>query len=1039
MIFFNELLAKADLTRHDNRPLWKYHMEENEFQKLKEHLKSCNSLKQVDYKDASLYYAEWWKRDYNGGKPSKQEIYNSINNARFTPDELYRHAKTGADRLQIKWIKKLNSLFFRSLLLQGGLPIKHLKNNKSNYTEFLLKILELNPQSVEDFQYDSNITKLLPESSQNETIYDSCFEIIKAILNDEEGFLSILDNDENLKSISNQLRINKKKSNYSKKVSIKPLWILKIKDDGRSSINFRLNIPESISDDEFKSIFDFDDFLDYEYKLIINDILFCKFIKKINGGFKTVFFLKQLTWDESDLLPEVFIINTGGQKIGNSRLINFAPNLEAPSLWTQFTDNEWILNRSRNTEQEFALILFNNEYQFTETLEARSERNTTIGLINLKALIFKGHIQMTSSSHTISFNTSHQRFEWFILDEKPSWIYKANMPVVRGIPKVFLYDEQGNALKAPEIFFRKFDTLNWEKLTSNASIPKGYLQLKFVLNNCEEIDNIFNIGNLTIDAKSEEFNNGSFKINNSEFLFKINEGKDYSIEKIDNNGFIVRLLKNENIPKVINAHIKFQHQRKGLSFQLLPTFKGVEVLDNKNEILKNDSIILLHKINGLRIMSNDENIILKMFNNKRPNIVKIKPLEKSNYSFNLLKDNIADLLMLSDDLDKEGFIIIQICRENVVTGHQSFLKSYKVLHYSGLIENMFDNQILKIKTENHLIQSLFAVPLDCKLNEIEIIALDKFDEHFEIPTTVSSEKFIIFSSYDEINGKLLPAYTTTIANSPLTDYNDKLERIEAFKNELLKTYSYESEIWNKFLTYFNLCTEQNLAYSNFDILRSISHSSALAAKAFVFLSCFGNIPSEKNYSYDDVSGFSFDIIKKLEDEIGFSFHWINKNHWFDAVDWVCPPQDFELFEIVMGKLNGYFDYLHPNEQFQKIKLFLQSEPIQNPNVSINQEILSLRESLNSRVKNELPQKYPIISDKYKTLIPTNESNQPVKALIRIPVAVALSIAGKESSIWNKDGEFIRRNIKYSQDIHPEWYSKAICYCLGKLAKQETNL
>jgi len=46
--------------------------------------------------------------------------------------------------------------------------------------------------------------------------------------------------------------------------------------------------------------------------------------------------------------------------------------------------------------------------------------------------------------------------------------------------------------------------------------------------------------------------------------------------------------------------------------------------------------------------------------------------------------------------------------------------------------------------------------------------------------------------------------------------------------------------------------------------------------------------------------------------------------------------------------------------------------------------------------------------------------------------VALSIAGKDEALWHEDNEFRRRNIRYAQQLNPEWYAEALNYCLTKI-------
>jgi hypothetical protein len=102
-------------------------------------------------------------------------------------------------------------------------------------------------------------------------------------------------------------------------------------------------------------------------------------------------------------------------------------------------------------------------------------------------------------------------------------------------------------------------------------------------------------------------------------------------------------------------------------------------------------------------------------------------------------------------------------------------------------------------------------------------------------------------------------------------------------------------------------------------------------------------------------------------------------------------------------------------------------PINTP-----ENLNKLRSSLGEKVLKELPKICPRIPESYKYILPINEANSIIKILIKAPLAVALSIAGKDNTMWKLEAENIRRNIKYSQELNPQWYSEAICYCLSKL-------
>ena len=212
MSFFSTLLLAKNLPKHDGRPLWKYMFNDDDFEKLLEELKFARPLS-IDPRDVTMYYAEWWKKNYNGGTPSKLEIFNSLNgNVRynFNQEDFFKLAVTGARMLGIKWITRQNTLYFRTLLLQGGLPLSHISENQGKYLNFLIAVLEEQPETIEDFIFKPHITGLLPLASQNKDIYENCFEIVKSFLNKEDIYDELFKESEALKAISNTLKAKEK-------------------------------------------------------------------------------------------------------------------------------------------------------------------------------------------------------------------------------------------------------------------------------------------------------------------------------------------------------------------------------------------------------------------------------------------------------------------------------------------------------------------------------------------------------------------------------------------------------------------------------------------------------------------------------------------------------------------------------------------------------------------------------------------------------------------------------------------------------------
>ena len=133
MSVFQELLLSRQLVRHHGQPLWTYALDDDGFHKLSRKLATAVNAEAIDPIDCALYYAEWWKRCYNGGIPSKREVLDSLAGLRVIDDErLFQLARKGGQLLGIRWIKSQNTLYFKTLLLQGGLSVRHMLANRGS-------------------------------------------------------------------------------------------------------------------------------------------------------------------------------------------------------------------------------------------------------------------------------------------------------------------------------------------------------------------------------------------------------------------------------------------------------------------------------------------------------------------------------------------------------------------------------------------------------------------------------------------------------------------------------------------------------------------------------------------------------------------------------------------------------------------------------------------------------------------------------------------------------------------------------------------
>jgi hypothetical protein len=335
------------------------------------------------------------------------------------------------------------------------------------------------------------------------------------------------------------------------------------------------------------------------------------------------------------------------------------------------------------------------------------------------------------------------------------------------------------------------------------------------------------------------------------------------------------------------------------------------------------------------------------------------------------------------------------------------IKNFFIKQFSETLNwSVNEDNIIKFNNDlsEEIITSIYALPLDCELEFIDKIELIKEEDFYSINSTFAS-KFILFSDKNAKN-KIKPEFISIDPQNELTSIEDRNQRIQSYSKELLEN-DFESDIWNKFGTYYYTCRENDLPFATFDIIKAITISSELAAKAFVYLSL----------NFDENSNrFSGSDFQDLENDLGFSFHWIKLSDWEN----VCQiyPDIFKAIAIMLS-LN-WSDF--------KVTLLQNGK---KSNYAFYAELNNVRQRLGERVLNQLPS-YDITKDrnKYIKSIPDKQWNDEVNILVIAPLTVASSVSNINTGLWHINGDNFRRKIKYVENLDKKWYEESLIYFLN---------
>jgi len=1017
--YFQILLSSRNANKHTKKSLWQYQLSEQEFFQLKKLLTEARSISNIDPRDCTLYYAEWWKRYYSGGSPSKKQVFASVSNMQlFGEEEFYESAKKGATMLGIRWLRNQNTLYFKTLLLQGGIPINHIITNKGAYKKFLLEILALNPASISDFSFNSSITSILPATSRNDEIYECCLNIVKAIISEDKEYLKLLEGNDVLEEISKELNVKKAAIRLERKrTMIRIVWLL---DITKQQITLYMAIPDSLDIETFSNFFIFDESEPLplnEYKLFYNDTIICKFIRQGNGQMKTLWINRSDNkWTPDTNHFDIRLVDSHGCQYSARHIISNYPDLSKATLWTRYSEAQWLLEKGYHTEKEDAYVLYPHTWKAEET-----ENFAQLNISGRKMQWTGFNVQLTlnDGETQYQFKTNACKIDWYVVDDTPAWMTRSNLPVIRNRPRIFVYDKNGDLIQDSVLKWRRYRNDPWNDW-KGSGLPSGYIELQIIASGVTEYDSFFNIGNLTIERMSSSFSEAKIKLSNNDFTVTLTENRLLLIETIDQNTFSVRLTEIDHALPELRINLKNAYHAKSLTFEMLVPFRGVEIIDNQRSTVPEDSGITLDGLQGLRILTNMEGIAVNMYNKARQGIFVMERLNNTVTPLRAFEDTFKQLFTFSDAMDLNSEVVIEVTSER--QGRYSKLKEYKVKRYEDSLDWAAgeDGEFI-IATKNTQNADLFAVPIDGSSDTLCLHGLNNQDGIYSLQSEKNLKTFMIFSSKDS-PVRVQPIIVSLNNLNEVRDRSEDDKRYLQLKEELINSKSTD-DIWKKVLDYYQICLNHDLAFAAFDILKIAASWSTLAARLFVFL-----------LSYTDDDSFIEEASTRIEYDIGFSFHWIKKEDWAAAFEWIGCFENKEQNVLVIAGIKKYFNQLIPTIFFETICNYIlqDAKPKVSPGYHVNSKVADLRSSLGEKVLSQLPNKCPEIPDAYKDILPVTAVNYSVKILLRSPVAVALSISGQTESLWGTENENIRRNVKYCQQLDPSWYSESICYCLTKI-------
>jgi hypothetical protein len=986
--FFEKMLDSEHLQEHDFRPLWKYHLEENDYKTLITEVREYFEInsKYNYYRECALLVATWWKIKYTGGIPSAERILMDIGltNVQQFIKQFKEDYHKGMRLLNIPPIRINNNQYFRSLLVQGGLPIKRLRQCGLNtYTDYVIKIYEIYIKyGKEQSRYRISIYRdLLPQTFRNECIEELTLEICEALENNNTAYLPFELEEKEAKDFWNTIKGRKEDIRQTEeKFYISLKWLLP-----ENSEKFVLNatIPKKISKEWWEKYFP-DTSVPRIFEIFIDGKNISTYKKMGDGNL--------CRYDYNSKLEHYKNINSfgicDGKQVNLQNFTSYPQSLEEPFLLSEaitetekaklFVPDNWHIDSNENSKK----IEYGKVYDF-------------IGQAIVK------------NSEGDSFNfDSHQPLDpdLFLKSPRLENVLESNVPIIKGEAEfIFAEGKIKNKTKEPEN--TKLGFIRWK--IDSYLVP------------------VFQVGrNTKLEIRAENEKCGSI-------IFKDFVNAEISCDKphkldIINNESHFKFTYSDDL-QLYNIPFKISYpnapSKKKADLKVLAPFKGAYFRDANGNRIKTNTEICPIKLEGYSLICIGEQAKVKISPNSQNDpefkYCKIVDIEKGEHPLDEFKRWIEESLALFGN--KEHSVIFSVKQEHRTVAEICF-KRFNLKAKS----NDINNRTVEINVCGAL-NELSAFCLTSKIDngeKIKCIDLQKQEDGiFCFPDEVVG-RWIVYNKEQSALVSFMPCLRIFSSDKqqdldPLEkaiSLEDEKKRIEEIQEILKNDTNILSEYWKTIATYAKFLKEERVSLDTITYFKAILQNQQLAARFFfVFIHYFGQKDTWFADIYSIVKDQNFDwrfiSINAWEKELHLALITINKANFSEVIKKILMEALEKKFEEIKEK---YYK-IHQNSTYNKKafgilcqKLIEEQWPTWNPKIPQYQKYLQKR-------KPEHFQEYQY-------------------GMFCAPFLAALLASGKDNDDWSNKPENYFRFLRCCYTTDEIWFEEAFEFFYNELRK-----
>ena len=908
-----------------NMPLWKFKLSEEEYEALKQTLRIHTSDLAKYGEEAALCYAEWWRRDYKGNIPSKEDVAMGIGIHSSYANELYKAAREALQKHGYTFLHSLKgTLYFRTLLNQGGLPINYITNsgNMGNYSRFLKELVsELSLINIDWNEVDSSIIQqfncisYLGKAFKNENIYDVSMQIAHAVIVGEKDILPYDDTDASLAELTKSLETAYSRAKAQRKT--RPLslhWKLRTMENRKGYLYVNMDVVKDISSDSIPGL---NIMTCYSFDVFVAGTLVGKYVRKDNirdeeGNILSAIYTRINVGMHSDILwtgepvVEVKVRCDNDDRLFLTIAGCYPPNFYYPQVFQMLDDNLYSMSETANAGNNVAI--FSHEWKNGKSLpiticDKELYYNAFTDELDLHNSETGEDVKLTNNftPYTVEFSGNYI-----------SWVEKSNYKLLSTIPFVRVYDQEKNRVHnfIVKYGFRNDNYIKWRSLKSSCVFPCGLVDIRVELPDGHTVtETFYSIGKLKFTSDNESvFSTNIICSCGADMLPKINTQEGVDITELGTNKWMVKRSKDSKFTPSVCDFSLYCAGNPTLHLSIAIPFDGVTVTDVKGNIVPNGKIVSLANLTNFCVVSHGcygkkRNIDVSYVSDKVEDYSLLKHLRSKVIDGLVSLADYNDLIVRmfnlygANSFDRSSSVAMNIY------GTEIFIRKF-------VLESTIEDGKIRVidsteeDTDDFLYDGeVYAFPVGDELSSedffvVKLERIDNSENLFAFPDDFDQQEVVVFSG-SEARRRMVPKYYNRVAY----DF-DKQERAEHSSSNTQKW----SEIlanedvmmgkhWKDVCKAFDICSRYYLPFSTYNGLKPIARNSKFLAK-FVIAMWLNE--------YQDVLSQDID---RFEQEMVVAIHWIPAKIWEESIGELMATIPEALLHMMYVKMQSLVELL----------------------------------------------------------------------------------------------------------------------------------